>query len=58
MTAAIDEATRCVPGFVVTLEAPSATSAGLCLVHMATDKRPWLERLDVQASWPMSGKPA
>ncbi|MTE16919.1 Mu transposase C-terminal domain-containing protein [Nocardia aurantiaca] len=58
VTAATDEATRCVPGFVVTLEAPSATSVGLCLAHMAIDKRPWLERLDVQASWPMSGKPA
>ncbi|WP_435828997.1 Mu transposase C-terminal domain-containing protein [Nocardia beijingensis] len=57
VTAAIDEATRCVPGFVVTLEAPSATSVGLCLAHMAIDKRAWLERIGVQAVWPMSGKP-
>ncbi|MFQ6331496.1 Mu transposase C-terminal domain-containing protein (plasmid) [Nocardia sp. CWNU-33] len=57
VTAAVDEATRCVPGFVVTLEAPSATSVGLCLAHMTIDKRAWLERLDVQAVWPMSGKP-
>ncbi|GAB2452012.1 Mu transposase C-terminal domain-containing protein [Nocardia tengchongensis] len=57
VTAAIDEATRCVPGFVVTLEAPSATSVGLCLAHMAIDKRPWLERLGVEVVWPMSGKP-
>ncbi|MEU6586100.1 hypothetical protein [Nocardia sp. NPDC046763] len=28
VTAAIDEATRCVPGLVVTLEAPSAASVG------------------------------
>ena len=42
---------------VVTLEAPSALSVGLCLAHAVTDKRPWLERLDVEASWPMSGKP-
>ena len=41
-------------GLVVTLEAPSALSVGLCLTHMATDKRAWLERLDV---WPMGGKP-
>jgi putative transposase len=47
----------CVVGLVVTLEAPSATSAGLCLAHMATDKRVWLERLGVEAVWPMSGKP-
>lgn len=44
-------------GLVVTLEAPSATSVGLCLAHMATDKRAWLERLGVEAVWPMSGKP-
>ena len=41
----------------MTLEAPSALSVGLCLAHMATDKRAWLERLDVDAAWPMSGKP-
>lgn len=57
VTAAIDEATRCVPGLVITLEAPSATSVGLCLAHMAIDKRAWLERLKVDAEWPMSGKP-
>ena len=42
---------------VVTLEAPSATSVGLCLAHAAADKRPWLERLEAEAAWPMSGKP-
>lgn len=56
LTAAIDVASRCVPGFVVTLEAPSATSVGLCLAHTATDKRAWLEQLGVEAVWPMSGK--
>jgi putative transposase len=57
LTIAIDVASRCVVGLVVTLEAPSATSVGLCLAHAATDKRPWLERLGVEAVWPMSGKP-
>ncbi|MFR9774034.1 Mu transposase C-terminal domain-containing protein [Nocardia sp. SC052] len=57
VTAAIDEATKCVPGLVITLEAPSATSVGLCLAQMAVDKRAWLERLGVEAVWPMSGKP-
>ncbi|MFE9882503.1 Mu transposase C-terminal domain-containing protein [Streptomyces sp. NPDC005784] len=57
LSIAIDVASRCVVGLVVTLEAPSATSVGLCLAHMATDKRPWLERLGVEAVWPMSGKP-
>jgi putative transposase len=57
LTIAVDEASRCVLGTVVTLEAPSTTSVGLCLAHAAIDKRPWLERLGVQALWPMCGKP-
>ncbi|MEV0291895.1 Mu transposase C-terminal domain-containing protein [Kribbella sp. NPDC050820] len=57
VTAGVDVASRCLPGLVVTLEAPSATSVGLCLAHMATDKRAWLEQLGVEAVWPMSGKP-
>ena len=58
VTAGIDVFSRCIVGLVVTLEAPSALSAGLCLAHMATDKQAWLERLGVTVSWPMSGKPA
>jgi putative transposase len=61
VTAAIDVASRGVAGLVITLEAPSALSVGLCLAHMVTDKRAWLERLgieaDARAVWPMSGKP-
>lgn len=57
LTLAIDVFTRCVLGMVVTLEAPSAVSVGLCLVHVACDKRPWLEGLKVEMDWPMSGKP-
>ena len=45
LTAGIDEFSRCLPGLVVTLEAPSAVSVGLCLAHMAADKRPWLQGL-------------
>jgi putative transposase len=57
VTAAIDVFSRGLAGLVVTLEAPSALSVGLCLGHMVTDKRAWLERLEVEAAWPMSGKP-
>ena len=57
LTVAIDVCSRCVLGMVVTLEAPSATSVGLCLAHAAAGKRPWLERLEAEAVWPMSGKP-
>jgi putative transposase len=58
ITVGIDVASRCIVGLVVTLEAPSALSVGLCLTHMATNKRTWLERLGVVMEWPMSGKPA
>lgn len=57
LTIAIDVFTRCVLGMVVALDVPSAVSVGLCLVHVACDKRPWLEGLDVEMDWPMSGKP-
>jgi putative transposase len=57
LTLAIDVFTRCVLGMVVTLEAPSSVSVGLCLVHVACDKRPWLEGLNIEMDWPMSGKP-
>ncbi|MCA0291727.1 MAG: DDE-type integrase/transposase/recombinase [Actinobacteria bacterium] len=57
VTVAIDVFSRCLVGLVITLEAPSALSVGLCLAHMVTDKRPWLERLGVEVVWPMSGKP-
>jgi putative transposase len=57
ITAAIDVFSRSITGLVVTLEAPSATSVGLCLAHMVTDKRAWLERLGAEVDWPMSGKP-
>jgi putative transposase len=57
LTIAIDVFSRCVVGMIVTLEAPSATSVGLCLAHAVTDKRPWLERLGIECGWPMTGKP-
>jgi putative transposase len=57
LTLAIDVFSRCVVGMVVTLEAPSATSVELCLAQAVTDKRPWLERLGIEAGWPMTGKP-
>ena len=57
VTVAIDVFSRCIVGLVVTLEAPSAVSVGLCLAHMVTDKRAWLERVGVDVGWPMSGKP-
>ncbi|MDJ0459685.1 transposase family protein [Arthrobacter sp. NQ7] len=57
LTVAIDVYSRCIIGMVVSLEAPSAVSVGLCLAHAGTDKRPWLESLGIETPWPMSGKP-
>lgn len=57
LTVAIDVFSRCILGTVVTLEPPSAVSVGLCLAHAVRDKRPWLEHLGLEISWPMSGKP-
>lgn len=57
ITVAIDVYSRCLAGFHVTLEAPSATSVGLCLTHAATDKASWLALRDAAANWPVQGKP-
>ena len=57
LTIAIDVFSRCVVGMLVTLEPPSSVSVGLCLSHIVCDKRPWLERIEVDVDWPMSGKP-
>lgn len=57
VTVAIDVRSRSILGLVITLEAPSALSVGLCLAHMVTDKRASLERLGVEVTWPMLGKP-
>lgn len=57
VTVAIDVYSRCIVGFCLTLEPPSAVSVGLCLAHTVIDKRPWLERIKIEAEWAMSGKP-
>ncbi|MDX2050049.1 MAG: DDE-type integrase/transposase/recombinase [Rickettsiaceae bacterium] len=57
VTFAIDTYSRCFAGFVLSLEAPSATSVGLCLTHIAMDKAPWLQTLEIDALWPIHGKP-
>lgn len=57
LTAAIDIYSRCLLGMVITLEPPSAVSVGLCLAHVCSDKRPWLEGLGLDEDWPMAGKP-
>lgn len=57
LTVAIDAYSRCIAGLHVSLEAPSATSVGLCLTHAAMDKASWLMLRGVEGEWPMTGKP-
>ncbi|HYA39644.1 MAG TPA: Mu transposase C-terminal domain-containing protein [Candidatus Methylomirabilis sp.] len=57
ITVAIDAFSRCIAGFHVSLEAPSATSVGLCLTLVASDKAPWLQQRGIEAHWPVRGKP-
>lgn len=57
LTVAIDVFSRCIAGICLTLDPPSATSVGLCLTHAAMPKSAWLERLGVEVSWPIHGKP-
>lgn len=57
ITVAIDVYSRCIAGFVLSLEAPSAVSVGLCLTHVAMEKTALLARYDIDAVWPIYGKP-
>jgi putative transposase len=57
ITVAIDVYSRCIAGIHLSLEAPSSTSVGLCLVHVAIDKAGWLAERGIKAEWPIAGKP-
>ncbi len=55
ITVAIDVFSRMVAGFYVSLEAPSALTAGLCLAHAILPKEAWLAKLGIDTSWPVRG---
>lgn len=57
LTLAIDVCTRCVAGFHLSLEPPSATSVALCLSHAALTKESWLAERRIDAVWPVRGIP-
>ena len=57
LTLAIDVCTRCVAGFHLSLEPPSATSVALCLSHAALAKESWLAERDIDGVWPVRGIP-
>lgn len=56
LTIAIDVATKMISGFRMTLDPPSASSAGLCIAHAAMRKEHWLAKRDIDAEWPIYGK--
>jgi putative transposase len=58
LTLAIDVATKMVNGFRMTLDPPSASSAGLCIAHAVMRKEHWLAKRDILADWPIYGKMA
>ncbi len=55
LTLAIDVHSRCVVGFHLSLEPPSATSVALCIAHAVLNKLPWLSERKIDAEWAMEG---
>ncbi|MDO3388114.1 DDE-type integrase/transposase/recombinase [Gilvimarinus sp. SDUM040013] len=56
LTITIDVATRMISGFCLTLEHPSAHSAGLCIAHAIATKDNWLANRNIDIEWPIHGK--
>ncbi|AOO85183.1 Mu transposase C-terminal domain-containing protein [Bosea vaviloviae] len=57
LTILIDVATRCIVGFCLTLEKPSALSVALCLAQAMCPKDGWLAARGIDHRWPMFGRP-
>jgi putative transposase len=56
LTMMIDQATRVILGILLSLEAPSQLSIGLCLHHSTFPKDEWLKNLSLtEACWPGFG---
>jgi len=57
LTLISDIATRCILGFCLTLEKPSAMSVALCLAQAMCPKVEWLAARGIEHKWPMFGRP-
>ncbi|WP_109355878.1 Mu transposase C-terminal domain-containing protein [Sphingorhabdus sp. EL138] len=57
ITIVMDEYSRAVLSFVLTFEAPSATTVAYALTRAVLPKEDWLASLSVNGSWPFRGKP-
>jgi len=56
LTLAIDVFTRMVAGFYISLDPPSALSAGLCIANAVQPKDTFLAKLEIATPWPVWGK--
>ena len=52
LTLMIDVCSRCVMGFHLSLEPPSATSVALCVAHAVLPKTQCLSKWKIEADWP------
>lgn len=57
VTLGIDVASRCVTGFCLSLDPPSATSVALCMAHTLVPKEIWLEARSLDIDLPIFGVP-
>jgi putative transposase len=55
LTLAIDVHSRCVAGFHLSLDPPSATSVALCVAHACLPKDAWLVARQIEGEWPVRG---
>jgi putative transposase len=56
LTLIIDVFSRMVLGLYISLDHPSAFSAGMCIVNAILPKELWLHKLGIEAEWPCWGK--
>lgn len=57
LTVAINVFSRCVAGFHLSLDPPSATSVALCISHAGLTKDRWLAERGINDEWPVQGVP-
>ncbi len=55
VTFVLDEFSRCILGFFLTHEAPSAASVGFALNHAIFPKDEWLQAREIRGTWDMCG---
>jgi putative transposase len=55
LTLAIDVHSRCVSGFHLSLDPPSATSVALCVAQACLPKDAWLAARGIEGEWPVCG---